>query len=777
MKFKDFEYEIKYGLAKITSYQGTAKIVEVPSKIGRYNVYTIGSHSFLALKEVTELIIPKSIGCIEDNAFVACENLQKIHINIVEEFNNPFDECPSNMSFFTPSPRMASQIEKIGINKQYKIFCEKDFKITITDEKNKECCLDKIKIRSESLVIPDEIDGYKIVDIACTIPEKKKIKQIHLPKFLKRIPSYFLGSKCGLESIEIGNCITEIGSHAFYEIKSSVSINLKLPKTLKRIGQNAFDSNYYDNVFDISFEKGTILETVEERAFVGTKLDFKNVESFIINGRAAFRNAQIKNMTLTSNNSELLSRTFKDACFLTDLKGFENVEKLDSYAFENTKFPETTSELNLQNIKELEINAFSECSINNLYIPKNLELKAYTFSHCKAKKIEFAPDYEFCTIPYSCFAYMRNLKEIKLPESIKTIDDQAFYYCPIEEINLENIESIGRDAFIQNCLSNITFGKNLKKLSNNSFYNSLNLKELIFDDDCEIKILNESSFYSCKALEKVKLSKSIVFIDNRAFKGAPIKEINLENIENLGEEAFLLSNLEEIDLSNLEEISDRCFESSARLKKVTFSNNLKAIGNYTFRSTALETFNIPDSVEKIGTRAFSNTKIEEVVLPKELKELKPDTFTKCSNLKRVVLNEKIKTLEPSSFVNLDNLEELDLKNITEIKSDAIYNCNIKSLNIPKTTTILQKNCISGCNSLTELKIEGTLDLLGLGVFSGCSNLKTVQTDDTASVKKLVSRRGTSIISSIPISKTAVKKGRKKKTSIPEEFNTSKTINF
>ena len=69
---------------------------------------------------------------------------------------------------------------------------------------------------------------------------------------------------------------------------------------------------------------------------------------------------------------------------------------------------------------------------------------------------------------------------------------------------------------------------------------------------------------------------------------------------------YALTELEEVTIpEEVTEIQDYAFGSCAKLKKVTFSNGLKKIGEEAFANTALETLDLPDRLTAIGKMAFA----------------------------------------------------------------------------------------------------------------------------------------------------------------------------
>ncbi len=117
------------------------------------------------------------------------------------------------------------------------------------------------------------------------------------------------------------------------------------------------------------------------------------------------------------------------------------------------------------------------------------------------------------SLPINCF-YNSNVKNIKLPNSLKYINEGAFHSCVhLENIKLpENIISIRQAAFSNTLLKNIELPD-------------------------KIKTISRGLFSDCKELEYIKLPKELEYVQKYAFetcrslKILDFKNTKLKNIE------------------------------------------------------------------------------------------------------------------------------------------------------------------------------------------------------------------------------------------------------
>ncbi len=135
-----------------------------------------------------------------------------------------------------------------------------------------------------------------------------------------------------------------------------------------------------------------------------------------------------------------------------------------------------------------------------------------------------------------------SVTSVKLPDSIKIIDDSAFRMCSnLEEVNIpDGVTSIGKSAF----------------------WACENLKQLVIPDS--VMSIEEAAFMYVKRLETINIPHSITVIKNCSF------------------------------------------DSCKKLKKIVIPDTVTTIEAGAFRDSGLEEITIPSSVKTIGAVAFYN---------------------------------------------------------------------------------------------------------------------------------------------------------------------------
>ena len=216
----------------------------------------------------------------------------------------------------------------------------------------------------------------------------------------------------------------------------------------------------------------------------------------------------------------------------------------------------------------------------------------------------------------AAFSGMVKLKDVTLPESLKTIGNIAFAGCRnLSEITIpENTESIGAQAFAYTALKEITVPDSVKNLG-------------------------EKAFEGCAALEKAQISRGIkqavpgLFKDCKALTELTIPDFETEKADygEYGEGPKVAVK----DMFNvINPVTTECSVS-----KITILDGAEVISPYEFSCmSSLKEVVIPDKVTTISEAAFSRCdSIEKITLPSGLKNIENIAFAGCRKLSEITI--------------------------------------------------------------------------------------------------------------------------------------------
>ena len=225
------------------------------------------------------------------------------------------------------------------------------------------------------------------------------------------------------------------------------------------------------------------------------------------------------------------------------------------------------------------------------------------------------------TIEANAFNSCSNLTSITLPNSITSIEHNTFYGCSsLTSITIpSSVTSIGYMAF-DGCgkLTSITLQNGIKSIGNDAFRWCQKLTSITIPNS--VTSIGSSAFYNCSSLTSITIPGGVTSIGNYAFgECASLKSINVEanNSNYLSEDGVLYNKNKTILIKapegksnvtipeSVTEIGETAFSHCSNLTSITIPNSVTRIGSSAFSYCAsLTSITIPNSVTKVKSTAF-----------------------------------------------------------------------------------------------------------------------------------------------------------------------------
>ena len=228
------------------------------------------------------------------------------------------------------------------------------------------------------------------------------------------------------------------------------------------------------------------------------------------------------------------------------------------------------------------------------------------------------------------FREMSKLREVVLPNTLKTIGNYAFYNCPrLATINLDSVEVIGKYAFAQ-CYN----------LTDLVLPNVITVGDYAF---CEEEYHFESG--ATDGLHSISMP-IVQTIGREAFRGcARLAYVSIPLANEIGYYSFSRCySLQHMDLSNVTTIGDEAFymESSLwmnngeqlypSLSSVILSDELTKIPYKCFSRCPIAEFNFPSALQRIEYEAFNYCILTDVVLPEGITYVAESNFSNANSI-------------------------------------------------------------------------------------------------------------------------------------------------
>lgn len=303
-----------------------------------------------------------------------------------------------------------------------------------------------------------------------------------------------------------------------------------------------------------------------------------------------------------------------------------------------------------------------QAGITMVVIPSTIvNIAKQAFSGCtNLKSVAFSSDSQLSNIGKEAFQRCA-ITSINLPNSLKTIGEDAFKYCEVLRSvkGGDSIELFGGNCF-QGCISltEITFPKSVKTIGDYAFWNCSALRKVIMNEGLET--IGNDAFLQCSSLETVSIPNTVKTIGWEAFRWClNLRSIVIPNsVENMDYGVFrYCTGLENVTLSNaLESIPAWTFEQTS-IKSIEIPNSVKMILFAAFSDCAeLSEIKWGNSLEIISDNAFLGTKFSKLNLPEPLREIGGAAFAKCENLVEVTIPHTTISITNAAFQNCSKLK-------------------------------------------------------------------------------------------------------------------------
>ena len=584
------------------------------------------------------------------------------------------------------------------------------------------------------------------------------LKAVDIPGSVETIESSCFSSCPALERVSVGNGCRAVSSTAFRNCYGLNSVDL--PDSVVQIEDEAFaNCNRL-----LSLRLPAALKTIGKSAFTScTQLRSVSVPASVVSiGESAFSGcSNLASVEIASSGTSIGDSAFSECSALRTIRFEPGPWEIGSLAFDETAF--------------MKAQPYGEVYLNGVLL---------VYKRRYNSKTGFLPISSEVVVSNGClsvaagaFSSGDGMKRLVLPETVRKIGESACRRCiDLEEVALPHIDNIPSTMF-RDCTSlrNLSLPDGVKSIGTLAFYGCKALEEVVFPEG--LTSVGASAYEGCTSLKTVGFPEGDVEIGVEAFMGcAGLVDVgSLSHVTSIGSRAFsgCASLTNRLDLSRIGNVNYRAFEGCAALAGVDLAENVESIGDGAFKGCArLTELRLPEGVLQIGEDAFRGIGIRELTVPASVRsmgdyafgachdlrvlDIRPrhigarygDWFKECDHVESITccgeIEHQIRNVVPDSCkVTLTNLniragtQKINgvfggcpmLRNVTipdgvewidyaAFKDDT----GLGSLFIPRTAESILYSAFDGCSGLTN--VHSLASIRGVD-FIGCVNIRSV----------------------------------------------------
>ncbi len=452
---------------------------------------------------------------------------------------------------------------------------EADAATSASDFRIEGSTLVKYRGSEKNVTIPDTVE----VIGGSAFEDDKNIELVVLPNSVRRIEAYAFWGCDNLDTVVLGNGLKEVGDYAFagcYGLKqmsipaniSSIGIlafgdcihmtDISIPPETSFIHETAFNgcvrltihceegsaadefaADFYERQSQMpEFEDvpdsvpdqpGPVTETPQPEPTQAPPVEEAGNllgSTHVVGNRAV--------VFVDSTQSQVLGQEEKDKeepPLLTDLSGYDFNGGIPKYTIVDKnliadqayyKNAEITDVVPPAGIREIGEFAFARSSARSVVLPEGLE-----------------------KIDYGAFYHCDNLNSVTLPETIMSVEPQAFACTPWVDSFLRGEGDSASDFLIEGGVliayrgneSNVTIPEGVRVIAGEACKGHSELVSITLPDS--LQVVGEAAFLDCGSLEQILFGGNLKSVKDRAFEGTKLEAVLLpSSVEAMGIRAF-----------------------------------------------------------------------------------------------------------------------------------------------------------------------------------------------------------------------------------------------
>lgn len=594
----------------------------------------------------------------------------------------------------------------------------------------------KAKLKNSSeLIIPSRINGTAVTGIAngtegigtfgYTEGGKTYVpKKVILPRTLKNIGDYAFDASAegvsGLTEIELPDQLETIGNYAF---RNSKATELQIPKSVKTIGKGAFEVTDKNGAAleKVSLSMG--LTSIPENAFRGQKLKSVTLPKSITEiGSGAFADNKVENLALNEELKTIGNNAFENHQ-LKKLVLSDNVTEIGNSAFAVTdsNLKKTLTELKLnRKLKSIGENAFGRSAVKETELPDSVEVlpaSAFNGNTVVAEVWTSSDKQTTGEAPYEKVAAEGDGHQLKYDKLVGTGWEYSDFVYSEDGKTIVGLSKSGKDVRMSN--HHLVLPDKASREAKE--YITVIGEEAFAFSDREVTV----GKYDCTSpngFQSVKFPKYLERIEAKAFEYNNLrnhdKDGNVVNTptETTGEDHFL-----------------------ADQKYLTY------VGGSAFRGNHLCNVALPDAVTAVGDGAFSMNNIYKLKMSNKMTVIPSGAFSMNIRMSSISIPEGVKEIGQTAFAGA-RLKSLTIpKSVTKIGRKAFHLHQMKSLTIPGNVKEVGESAFEGtykAASLEKLTIENGVKTIGERAFKEGHLSIVVLPDSVESIGKAAFQNNT-----------------------------------
>jgi len=544
----------------------------------------------------------------------------------------------------------------------------------------------------ETIVVPAEIDGQKIVGIGDQVFDScVSLKTVVLPNTIKSIDNRAFAFCKVLSEMY---CYDEVGQDGQVEVqkKNTQFAIMNLPAQLESLADDSLLSCPAVQCFavDESNETFKTFSAVEGRTKEGELLMSKD-------GTILYRMAA---NAFSGNGKYEIPETVKEIggyALQGNMGGGRSyviptsVEKIGNYAFygcNNLNAVEFTAPSSVTEIGDY---AFaSNDNISNdtgvFTLPESVrKIGESCFRDCRNMVVDIS-NTNIESIPQLIFFGCVNIHDVVLPKSLRCLE--AYAFAGSDNLNSitflgDSLEKIGTGAFKGcNNLHEIVVPEGVKAIENDTFNECWNLNKIILPDSLEV--IGDNAFKDCQNIKEMQIPENVKQISNSSFTGAKQDAIDTSKNE-IAKEMFSANTSKPETTQELPKPTAPTTQATTeKVDPVPAKGQVIVVGGVKYKVTVSDATKGTVAVCGVTSKKIKKVTVKNTITSGKytfaVTEVSKNAFKKCTKLKSAVIGANVTKIGANAFAGDKKLSKITIKSkkLKSVGKNAIKGISAKA---------------------------------------------------------------------------------------------------
>ena len=514
--------------------------------------------------------------------------------------------------------------------------------------------------------------------------------------------------------------VTAIGNSAFRNCSGLTGVSI--PGTVTSIGESAFYG--CSGLTSVTIPNGVEMIGASAFYYCGNLHNVSLPGSLTTIGASAFYYSGLYSVTIPAAVTSIGSNAFRQCSSLRSANFYaSNCTSAPSIFYGCSHLDTLTIGSNVHNLPG---SVFSYLSaLKKVHIPNSVtSMGNNPFAYCPnldtivvaaGNSMFSSGNHSSYIVNTSTHTLVTGCKRTVIPNSVTHIGGAAFAGCTglTGALTIPNqITIIGANAY-SGCsgLTSLTIGHGVDSIGNSAFYSCSSISSVSFNADSCRYMASSAGLSECSSFSTLLIGNNVKAIPAEAFRYC-------NHLTGM----LVIPN-------SVKHIGNFAFYDCNGLTSLSLGNSVTSIGSDAFYncSNMEGTLTIPQSVKTIGSSAFHGcTSFSAIAFNAD--SCTTGSFSGCNNVTSLSIGNNVKVIPPSAFSGFSQISgALTIPNsVLTIGSQAFYNCSgLTSLTIGNAVSTIGSNAFSNCSGLTSLTIGNAVSTIGSNAFSNCTGLTSV----------------------------------------------------